>query len=463
MNPTIVNVNHDTNRVGHLLRVDIDRRFLLNEQIKRMVCITCIVADTLTVTQLNTRVKGIISDSPAVNDIWVMGEISNLKRYASGHYYFTLKDAGSEIRGVMFKSSRGRIDFEPQDNMKISAFGRVDLYVERGSYQFVVETMRTSGVGDLYLAYEALKNKLNEERLFERSRKKTLPLYPKTIGVVTSPTGAVIHDIITTSGRLYPADILLVPAQVQGDGAAESIVKGIELLNERGVDVIIVGRGGGSIEDLWAFNEEKVARAIAASKVPIISAVGHETDTTIADMVADVRAPTPTAAAELALPDKKELLKHVDVDMIRMSRALRNTLDRMRSRFGILDAKLSPRRAEEKIYMYNIRLDELSSRMASSLKDSVGVMRRRFAVADSNIENHVKRMLIDAEGDLTRYSERLEGVNPSKVLERGYSMVTDVEGKALTSVSRLEEGSHIRIRMRDGSADAEVKRKEMME
>jgi len=418
------------------------------------------MAETITVTQLNTRVRSILSDSAAVNDIWVLGEISNLKRYTSGHYYFTLKDNGSEIRGVMFKSSRTRIDFEPQDNMKISAFGRVDLYVERGSYQFVVETMQKAGVGDLYLAYEALKKKLEAEGLFEQSRKKKLPLYPKTIGVVTSPTGAVIHDIITTSGRLFPADILLVPAQVQGDGAAESIAKGIRLLNEEGVDVIIVGRGGGSIEDLWAFNEEIVARAIAASEVPIISAVGHETDFTIADMVADVRAPTPTGAAELALRDRKEVLRHLETDMLRMNRALRNSTEKMQSRFRILDMKLSPKRAEEKVSMYNIRVDELSSRMSSALKDRVDMMQRRFIKLNSNMDLYMKGYVNAADNRLTRYSERLESVNPNKVLERGYSMVTDPEGKVLTSVSKLNNGSKVNIRMRDGSADAEIKRTE---
>jgi exodeoxyribonuclease VII, large subunit len=415
------------------------------------------MAETITVTQLNTRVKSILSDSEAVNDIWVLGEISNLKKYTSGHYYFTLKDNGSEIRGVMFKSSRTRIDFEPQDNMKISAFGRVDLYVERGSYQFVVETMQKAGVGDLYLAYEALKKKLEAEGLFEQSKKKKLPLYPKTIGVVTSPTGAVIHDIITTSGRLFPADILLVPAQVQGDGAAESIAKGIRLLNKEGVDVIIVGRGGGSIEDLWAFNEEIVARAIAASEVPIISAVGHETDFTIADMVADVRAPTPTGAAELALRDRKEVLRHLETDMLRMNRALRNSTEKMQSRFKILDMKLSPKRAEEKVSMYNIRVDELSSRMSAALKDRVDMMQRRFIKLDSNLDLYMKGYVNTADNKLTRYSERLESVNPNKVLERGYSMVTDPNGKVLTSVSKLNNGSKVNIRMRDGSAEAEIK------
>jgi len=419
------------------------------------------MAETITVTQLNTRVRSILSDASAVNDIWVLGEISNLKKYTSGHYYFTLKDNGSEIRGVMFRSSRARMDFEPQDNMKVSAFGRVDLYVERGSYQFVVETMQKAGVGDLYLAFEALKKKLEAEGLFDPSRKRKLPLYPKTIGVVTSPTGAVIHDIITTSGRLFPADILLFPAQVQGDGAAESIVKGIELLNQQEVDIIIVGRGGGSIEDLWAFNEEKVARAIAASSVPIISAVGHETDFTIADMVADVRAPTPTGAAELALRDRREVIKQLDIDAIRMNRALRNTFEKMQNRFKMVDLKLSPRRAEERISMYNIRVDELSSRMSSALKYRVDIMQRRFIRLDSSIDIHIKNIVSDAGNELRRYSERLESVNPNKVLERGYSMVTDRDGNALTSVSKLKEGSEVRIRMRDGSADAEIRKTEM--
>jgi exodeoxyribonuclease VII large subunit len=390
-----------------------------------------------------------------------VGELSNLKKYDSGHYYFTLKDNGSEIRGVMFKFSRGRIDFEPQDNMKISAFGHVDLYVERGSYQFVVETMRRTGVGDLYLAYEALKKKLEAEGLFERSRKRPLPSYPKTIGVVTSPTGAVIHDIITTSGRLFPADILLVPAQVQGEGAAESIVAGIELLNRHGADVIIVGRGGGSIEDLWAFNEEKVARAIAASVIPIISAVGHETDFTIADLVADVRAPTPTGAAELALRDKKELIKHLDTDMIRINRSLSSIVERMHGRFGILDSKLSPRRAEEKVSRYGMRLEELSSRLTSALKDCIGTMKGRYIEAETRLEFSAGGLLDNRKSVLTRYSERLESINPTKVLERGYSFITDESGRALTSVSSLNVGQEVSIRMRDGTADAEIKRTEL--
>jgi len=419
------------------------------------------MAETITVTQLNTRVRSVLSESPAVKDIWVIGEISNLKKYQSGHYYFTLKDSGSEIKGVMFKPSRGRIDFEPQDNMKVTAFGRVDLYVERGSYQFIVETMQRSGVGDLYLAYEALKNKLEAEGLFESSRKRKLPLYPKVIGVVTSPTGAVIHDIITTSGRLFPSDILLYPAQVQGEGAAESIVKGIKALNREGVDVLIVGRGGGSIEDLWAFNEEIVARAIAASEAPVISAVGHETDFTIADLVADVRAPTPTGAAELALRDRKEVKKHLDTDMIRLNRSLSRILDRMHYRFRMLDSKLEPKRAEQRVSMYSMRLDELSSRMNSALTGKTETMRGRFIRMDSSMDLHVRRMIENDKKDLLRYSERLESINPMKVLDRGYALVTDNNNSALTSSKQLRAGTEINILMKDGKAKAEVKKVEM--
>ena len=419
------------------------------------------MAETITVTQLNTRVRSVLSESPVINDVWVMGELSNVKKYTSGHYYFTLKDSTSEIRGVMFRQSRARIDFEPQENMKVTAFGRVDLYVERGAYQFIVETMQRSGVGDLYLAYEALKKKLEAEGLFEASRKRPLPLYPKVIGVVTSPTGAVIHDIITTTGRLFPANILLYPAQVQGEGAAESIVKGIKALNKEGVDILIVGRGGGSIEDLWAFNEEIVARAIAASEAPVISAVGHETDFTIADLAADVRAPTPTGAAELALRDRKEVMKHLNTDMIRVNRALSRTLDKMHYRFRIMDSKLSPRRAEQKVSMYSMRLDELYSRMNSSLKEKVGTMRRRFIRPDSSMDMIVQRRLENNRKDLQRYSERLESINPMKVLDRGYSLVTDETGKALTSAGQMRSGADINIMMKDGKAEATVKKAEM--
>ncbi|HKM09410.1 MAG TPA: exodeoxyribonuclease VII large subunit [Candidatus Methanomethylophilaceae archaeon] len=439
------------------------------------------MAETLTVTQLNTRVSSLLKDSPAVRDIWVVGEISNLTCHSSGHYYFTLKDEGSEIRSVLFRNSRGRIDFEPQENMKVTAFGRVDLYVPRGNYQFIVETMRRSGIGDLYLQFEKLKKKLEAEGLFERSRKRKLPTYPKTVGVVTSETGAVIHDIVVTSGNLFPADILLAPAKVQGDGAAESIIKGIDLLNRADVDVIIVGRGGGSIEDLWAFNEEKVARAIVSSRVPIISAVGHESDITIADLVADVRAPTPTGAAEIALPDGRELIKHIDGMGARANRALLHITEKMRHRIDLMDSKLDPERRLESLGMLEIRMEQLSSRADSALRSIVHEMRSRFNSVESKISTAaamrtvesmkettesisgrltiaIDRRIRDALSTADSLDKRIEALNPLKVLERGYSYVTDSEGRTLTSAKALQEGSMIGIRFRDGSAEAEVRK-----
>ena len=441
------------------------------------------MAETITVTQLNSRVKTVLGNSPAVRDLWVNGEISNLKRYPSGHYYFTLKDSGSDIRAVLFAHSRQRMDFEPKENMKVSAFGSVDIYVQRGAYQFVVENMRPAGLGDLYLAFEALKKKLEAEGLFEESRKRPLPRYPRTIGVVTSEKGAVIHDIITTSESRFPADIILAPAMVQGEGAAQTIVSGIELLNRIGVDVIIVGRGGGSLEDLWAFNEEPVARAIAASRAPVVSAVGHETDFTIADFVADRRAPTPTGAAAIILRDRVEILGQLNADMARASRALSATLDRMSHRFEVLDARLSPEKALDDLSMRLMSLEDLSNRADNALTGMVADMRRRYEVVNaklspsaglarmetmgertsslfSRVESSVSRRFDSSVARLDSLSARLETLNPRNVLSRGYGLVTDGTGRAVTSVDDIQVGGTVRIHMRDGSALAEIKEKE---
>jgi len=440
------------------------------------------MSERITVTELNTRVKDLFSRSASLNDIWVIGEISNMKVYSSGHCYFTIKDGGSEIRAVMFRSARSRIDFTPADSMKIEAFGHVDMYVERGSYQFIVETMRVSGIGDLYLKYEELKKKLEVEGLFESARKRKLPLYPKTVGVVTSPSGAVIHDIIITTGIRFPVNILLAPAQVQGDGAAKSIVKGIELLNRAGVDVIIVGRGGGSMEDLWAFNEEPVIRAIAASKVPVISSVGHQTDVTLSDFAADIRAATPTAAAEHAVRDKKEISRQLEDLMIRSNKALSAVTERMRARFNAVDSKVSLKGARDRIEYMGMGLDELSARASAAVKEKVGSMHRRFASAEGRpepvfraylAENRSKAVRIfdrvdPAERSLLerlraisdKASARVDALSPYNVLNRGYSFVIGPDGKAVTSVKGLDVGSHIVLRMRDGKVGAEVKDKE---
>lgn len=442
--------------------------------------------EVITVTQLNTRVKELFSRTAGLSDIWVSGEISGLTKSTSGHYYFVLKDEGSEIRCALFKGSRARIDFEPTENMKVRMFGRVDIYVARGSYQFIVETMEKSGVGDRYVAFEKLKKKLSDEGLFAESHKRKLPLYPKTIGVVTSQTGAVIHDIITTSESRYTADILLAPAMVQGEGSAESIVAGIELLNKAGVDVIIVGRGGGSIEDLWAFNEEIVARAIYNSKVPVVSAVGHETDFTIADFVADLRAPTPTGAAALILRDKTEMRSEITSYMTRLNRAISTVLDEMQHSFEVLDSRLDPQRGLDALSLQRMRIENLSKSADRALVDKMHDMILDFEGLDARlqpsralddmenkkeyVEASLERINVgimtsvrEKESELSSYSKQLEGVNPLNVLTRGYSMITGPGGKVLTTIDNVNVGDSVTIHMRDGKAEADIKSKEMKE
>ena len=464
--------------------------------------------ETVTVTQLNTRVHEMLSASSGTKDIWVTGEISNLKKAPSGHYYFTLKDENSQIAAAMFSFSRMRVDFEPKENMKVAAFGHIDLYVPYGRYQFIVETMRQSGIGDLYLRFAELKSKLEAEGLFDSARKRPIPAYPRTIGVVTSETGAVIHDIITTSASRFPADILLCPAQVQGEGSVDSIINGIKVLNGRGVDVIIVGRGGGSIEDLWSFNDERVARAIAASEVPVVSAVGHETDFTIADFVADARAPTPTGAAALILRDAKDVLSDVANLSHRADVAARRRVSDADSRIRMASARLDPRRASESIAMGSIVLDDLFRRAGDGPRTALVDMRRRFEAIASKMsparsldriasleaaiysisssvsaearhrldracsmhtavahrpEKAIKNLLAAKAVAWDSVSKRLEAVNPMNVLGRGYAVVESDDGRILVSASGISEGDRLRVRLRDGVLSAEVRRKEMKE
>ena len=463
--------------------------------------------EVISVAELNTRVSELFSKSVSLNDIWVSGEISGLKKYPSG-YYFSLKDQSSVISAVLFKSALSRLNFEPTENMKIRAFGRVALYVPRGQYQFIVEAVEKSGIGDRYLAFEALKKKLGEEGLFEQSHKRALPAYPKKIGVVTSQSGAVIHDIITTSASRYNADIILAPAMVQGDGAAQSIVAGIELLNKSDVDVIIVGRGGGSIEDLWAFNEEIVARAIYNSRIPIVSAVGHETDFTIADFVADARAPTPTGAAAIILRDKSEIRSELQGYMTRLNRAIGSVLEGMKHSFELLDSKLGVQNALDDLDMRSMAVEDLYRAAENSVFSTFKDMRGQYVAVDARLRpsralediagrrnsveasleriransNHIMEMgstrlqsvsdspekaitsiLSKISKDLESYSRQLEGLNPSNVLTRGYSMITDKGGKVLTSIDKVNVGDSIVIRLRDGSAEADITRKELKE
>jgi exodeoxyribonuclease VII large subunit len=389
----------------------------------------------ITVAELNALAKGALQKCAEVNDVWVSGEVSNLAMPASGHCYFTLKDEDSEIKCTFFKGARLKAPFDVQENMKVIAYGSIDLYEARGSIQFNVRRLKADGQGQLYLAYEALRKKLEAEGLFAATRKRPLPSYPKRIGVVTSPTGAVIRDILNITARRFPADILLAPAQVQGEGAAASIVKGIASLNAAGVDIIIVGRGGGSLEDLWAFNEEVVARAIYASRVPVISAVGHETDTTIADFVADLRAPTPSAAAELVLRDRLMERKHVDGLMDRARAGLRTPVERMRAQLEKADAMISERAMRNWIEENAMRLDDIETDIHRSI-----------------------RGLLDTDGHrLNAMRASLVGLNPLNVLERGYAVVQGTDGKVVSSVSGARKGDLVTITLKDGSLEAQVK------
>lgn len=392
----------------------------------------------ISVKELNEKAQVLLASSPDLNDVWVQGEISNLTKHSSGHYYFTLKDKNSEIRCTLFRGTRSRLVFEPEPNMKVLALGSMEVYVAKGSYQFNIQDMRPSGIGDLYLAYEALKAKLDKEGLFDRSRKRPLPRYPRRIGVVTSPTGAAVRDILQVTGRRFPADIIIAPALVQGEGAAASIVHAIESLNRLDLDVMVVGRGGGSIEDLWVFNEEAVARAIHASRVPVVSAVGHETDFTISDLVADVRAPTPSAAAEMLVPDRGQEMRLLLQVTGRAEKALKGSLDRMRSRFQLVDAQISPGKAMMDLRHQGQLLDELSTRM----------------------DNLVLRRLERQGSRLQSLGSSLAALSPLHVLSRGYCVLQSTEGEALVSIGQLSTGDKVTAVLRDGKVRAMVEGKE---
>ncbi|NDO18227.1 exodeoxyribonuclease VII large subunit [Lachnospiraceae bacterium MD329] len=390
-------------------------------------------AKVATVSQINNYVKKILDHNIILNNVWIKGEISNFKHHYSGHLYITLKDEGAVLKAVMFRGSAQSLAFEPNDGMKVLARGRISVYEAGGSYQLYIEEMIPDGVGELYIAYEQLKKQLESEGLFSPEHKKPIPPFPDRVGVVTASTGAAVRDIINVITRRYPmAEIVLYPAQVQGTGAAESVVKAIEYFNATdGADTLIVGRGGGSIEDLWAFNEEITARAIYASKIPVISAVGHETDFTIADFVADLRAPTPSAAAEIAVPSVIELRNRIDTDKNRISRNIAGRIEGNR----LLLERFKMRTPKDRIDDANLRLDGLMKSMDSSLKMKT---------------MHLKRELSSA-------AAKLDALSPLQTLARGYSIPTTEDGAVIRSANEMKSGTEFTLRMKDGSADCIVK------
>jgi len=433
----------------------------------------------VTVSQLTALVRDLLEEN--FEHIWVEGEVSNLALPSSGHVYFTLKDAGATIRVVMFRNSVRAMKFRLNDGMKILLRARMTVYDQRGDYQLVAEYAEPLGLGALQLAFQQMRDRLSKEGLFAESLKKPIPSLPTTVGIVTSPTGAAIHDILNVIGRRYASlQILIAPVKVQGDGAAIEIANAIADLNRYpGIDVIIVARGGGSIEDLWAFNEEIVARAIAASKLPVISAVGHEVDVTIADLVADLRAPTPSAAAELVVNSKAQMTADCEALGRRLSQAVNNRLSAAASNVEIL--KLSLKDPEILIERFLQRLDDLQGRAEYVMEDLVNRGVQRVTSAENSLKLHspdvaIKKMLADignyllrikattlarvefSRSSLSASAGRLEALSPLATLQRGYAAVyKPASGAIVKAVSQLEPGENISVRLADGIAGCEVR------
>jgi len=388
----------------------------------------------ISVTDITRQIK--MSLEQRFPRVWIQGEISNFKQHTSGHLYFTLKDEGAQISATMWRSRAAGLLFTPEDGMKVIARGGITVYPPRGSYQVDVEQLTPVGIGELQLAFERLKQKLAAEGLFDEGRKRPLPSFPERIGIITSETGAALQDMRTVLSRRFPCvTVLLMPVRVQGAGASDEIAQALKELNQyRNVDVIIVGRGGGSLEDLWAFNEEVVARAIAASEIPVVSAVGHEIDFTIADFVADLRAPTPSAAAELVVPDRLELLEVIRNNEYTMRQALAQMITAKRERVRSLVSSYALNRPRDLIREFVQRIDELQR--------SIG----------TNFAHRYERMAQDVES----LGKRLIAVSPGNILKRGYAIVR--KGDAIvTHAKELRPKDETVIEFQDGKVETQVK------
>ena len=389
-----------------------------------------------TVKQVNSYIKNMFTQDFMLNRIYVKGEVSNLKYHTSGHIYFSLKDESGTIACVMFAGSRSGLSFHMEEGQQVVVLGAVSVYERDGKYQLYAREIILDGAGLLYERFEALKKELEEMGMFAPEYKKAIPRYAKRIGVVTAPTGAAVRDSMNISARRNPyVQLLLYPAQVQGEGAKESIVRGIRMLETKNVDVIIVGRGGGSIEDLWAFNDECVARAIFDCQVPVISAVGHETDVTIADYVADLRAPTPSAAAELAVWDYRQLQGYLDECRLRMNRSMTGTIRINRLRLKELDVRLSYLHPRHKLQDQQQRLIELEEELRTLMRDRVKEARHRLAIQ----------------------IEKLNGLSPVRKLNQGFAYVEEADGGVVKSIRQVEMGDELTVYVTDGLIRTSVK------
>ncbi len=386
--------------------------------------------DALSVTELTSYIRRLFDADSVLGRVRVGGELSNFRRHYSGHCYFTIKDAGASIRCVMFRSRAVSLRFAPADGARVRVSGHVSIYERDGTYQLYADSMTADGQGDLSVAFARLREKLLAEGLFEESLKKPLPLLPRAIGVVTSPTGAVIRDIVSVAQRRHPGiPILLLPVQVQGDEAPAQIVRGIKLLDRSGrVDVIIIGRGGGSVEDLWAFNDEQVVRAIAAAVTPIVSAVGHQTDFSLSDFAADLRAATPSQAAELVVPDRTELLRRLQSAQQRLNQSLKHRVIRRRLRLERCLTSSLFRRPQELLRERMQTLDQCQERLTAAIVKVIERRTRRWQLAD----------------------EKLNMLNPMKVLQRGYSVVRRPDGAIVRRAETVETGDSLEVWLQEG-------------
>ena len=390
----------------------------------------------LTVTQLNNLIKAAFDNVPALQNVCVRGELSNYKLYPSGHHYFTLKDAEGSLKCVLFKGNAWSLRFKPQNGMSVLAVGRVSVYPRDGAYQLYCTRLIPDGAGDLQMAFDQLKERLWKEGLFDQAHKQALPRFPHRIGIVTSPAGAAVHDMLRILGKRWPlSKVILLPVRVQGEEAAGEIARAIAYANREALcELLIVGRGGGSMEDLWAFNEEPVARAIYASKIPVISAVGHEPDVTISDFAADLRAATPSNAAELAVPDRAELRARLEGLQRQMAAALQRQAQSARGRLEALRSRAVLKDPLRPVQDRRQTLDRLTERLAGAEAAVLSEQRTR----------------------LTRLAAGLDAMSPLKVLARGYAVVSDESGKMITQARDTRQGQTVRITFRDDSVSAQI-------
>ena len=410
----------------------------------------------LEVSDLNEYVRAMMNADPALRSLRLRGEISNFKRHSSGHWYFTLKDDRCRINAVMFRQNAMRMSIRPMDGMSVIVSGQVSLYPESGTYQVYCENMRPDGVGTLYQQFEALKQKLQLEGLFDQARKRPLPWRPRKIAVVTSETGAVLHDIRRVAARRDPGvPLVLLPVQVQGVGAAEEIAAAIRRAGKLpGVDVIITGRGGGSMEDLWAFNEEIVARAIAESPIPVISAVGHETDVTIADFAADARASTPSNAAEMAVPDRREVIEGLRDIRRHLTDAATALVQDRRYTLLTLQRRMEAVRPEQRVAALTARLESIRLRMNNAVDAQLPAFAHRIGMAGMRLDSAMDKQLALRQEEIVRAKARLNALNPSAVLERGYALVMDGD-RVVSSADKANAINQMTLRFHDGSVAVE--------